>query len=64
MTVAEVLGAWPALVSIFVRRKMACPGCDMAVHMTLGEAAEVYGMDDSFIEELRSAVAATARLTA
>ena len=56
MTVAVALAEWPALTAVFVRRGMACPGCLMADFMTLGEAAEVYGLKaEALLEELRTA---------
>ncbi|AWK88204.1 DUF1858 domain-containing protein [Azospirillum thermophilum] len=44
MTVGELLRQRPALVAVFVRRRMACPGCAMAPFMTLGEVADAYGL--------------------
>ncbi|HKY94421.1 MAG TPA: hypothetical protein VJL84_03905 [Kiloniellales bacterium] len=45
LTVSEVLARWPASVSFFTGRKMACPGCAMAPFMSLREAAREYGQD-------------------
>jgi len=57
MPVAAALAAWPALMAVFVRRGMACPGCPMAELMTVGEAAEVYGLEvEAFVAELRAAL--------
>jgi hybrid cluster-associated redox disulfide protein len=57
MPVARALAVWPQLTGVFVRRGMACPGCAMGELMTLGEAAEVYGLTTAaFIEELCAAV--------
>lgn len=56
LTVAEVLGRWPATAGVFVRRCMACPGCAMAPFDTLVEAATVYGIRlDSLLGELGEA---------
>jgi hydrid cluster protein-associated redox disulfide domain len=56
MTVAELLRAWPSLGSVFLHRRMACPGCAMAPFMTLREAAESYGVDaDALLAELAAA---------
>lgn len=57
LPVARALAEWPALTAVFVRRGMACPGCAMAELMTLGEAAEVYGLKaGEFVGELRDAL--------
>lgn len=57
MRVADALDRWPALTAVFLRRSMACAGCAMAEHMTLAEAAEVYGFDAAeFIQDLRAAL--------
>ena len=44
-TVADLMRDWPALVTVFLHRRMACPGCAMAPFMTLREAAAAYGLD-------------------
>jgi len=57
MRVAEALARWPGLTRVFLKHGMACAGCAMADHMTLAEAAEVYGLDTAaFVGELRAAV--------
>jgi hybrid cluster-associated redox disulfide protein len=53
--VGEVLAARPKTVRTFVRLKMACPGCELASLMTLGDAAQAYGLDpDMLIAELEA----------
>lgn len=44
LTVGELLRQRPALAAVFVKRRMACPGCAMAPFMTLREVAEAYGL--------------------
>ncbi|MCE3288467.1 MAG: hypothetical protein K0R83_479 [Caulobacter sp.] len=56
-TVAEALKRWPATLAAFVSRGMACPGCDMAGHMSLREAADAYRLDSvAFEADLRRLV--------
>jgi hybrid cluster-associated redox disulfide protein len=55
-TVAEIMRRWPATVAVFLRRRLACPGCGFARLMTLGEAAASYGIPlKPFLEELQMA---------
>jgi|YelNatPaOPRAMG01_1025707.scaffolds.fasta_scaffold03407_7 hybrid cluster-associated redox disulfide protein len=54
LTVQEALTRWPALVAVFLRHRMACPGCPMARFLSLSEAAGAYGLSAaSFLAELR-----------
>ncbi len=54
LLVAEVMQRWPQTVSVFVRRRMACPGCPAAPFETVAEAAAIYGMPvDELLAELR-----------
>jgi hybrid cluster-associated redox disulfide protein len=44
-------------MQVFVRRRMACPGCAMAPFMTLAEAAASYGLDPhQLVRELQAAM--------
>jgi hybrid cluster-associated redox disulfide protein len=57
MPVAEVMRRWPESVPVFLRRRMACPGCPMAPFMTLAEAAKSYAIDtEDLIGDLRAAL--------
>lgn len=49
----ETLRGRPALVGLFLSRRMACPGCAMAPFEDLADAARHHGMDG---EELLAAV--------
>ena len=61
MTISEVLDTWPQVVSLFTRRRMACPGCAMAPFMTLSESAAEYGIPlHELLESVRHAVHAEA----
>ena len=58
--ISEVLERWPQTLSVFLRRRMACPGCAMAPFMTLGEAAACYGQPvEELVAEVRRAVDGT-----
>jgi hybrid cluster-associated redox disulfide protein len=55
--VSAVLTRSPAVVAIFMRHRMACPGCAMAPYMTIAEAAQTYGLDPTtFVRELAAGV--------
>lgn len=57
MTVEAILERWPDLAAVFVRRKMACPGCAMAPYMSLDEAADAYDADaDELLFDLHKAL--------
>lgn len=46
----------PGAVRVFLDRRMACPGCDMAPFETVGEAARIYGVDPrELLAELHNA---------
>ncbi len=52
----ELLAGRPPVVKVFLRRKMACPGCAMAPFETLAEAARHYGVPaDDLLAEVRAA---------
>lgn len=56
--VADLLARWPHTSSVFVRRKMACPGCSMAPFMSLAEAAAEYRIPaQELLDELAAAIA-------
>ena len=43
LPISEVLERWPHTLAVFLKRRMACPGCAMAPFMTLAEAEACYG---------------------
>lgn len=56
LTVQAVLDTWPATRAVFMARRMACVGCDLAPFMTIGEAAASYGISSDALErDLRAA---------
>ncbi|MHA6288138.1 DUF1858 domain-containing protein [Maricaulis sp. CAU 1757] len=53
MIVGELMTRWPDTVPVFIRHRMACPGCIMAPFITVREAAHEYGLDtEAFVAEL------------
>lgn len=57
--VGEILSAFPVTLSVFVKRRMHCPGCRMASFMTVAEAAANYGLDPrELAADLNAAIAA------
>jgi hybrid cluster-associated redox disulfide protein len=61
MVVGDLMNQWPDAVPVFIRHRMACPGCVMAPFMTVGEAAHEYGLDPA---ELAGELAAVIDTTA
>lgn len=56
--VSDILDARPALGAVFLARGMACPGCAMSPFMTVGEAADSYGLSpDGLVAALRAVAA-------
>lgn len=54
--VAAVLQRGAACVRVFLERGMACPGCPMAGHETLADAAATYGLElERLIADLEAA---------
>jgi hybrid cluster-associated redox disulfide protein len=55
-TVRAVMDAWPETVSVFMARRMHCPGCVMSRFMTVGEAATSYRIAPAdLVADLRAA---------
>ncbi len=54
LTVEEVVARWPQVMRVFMRYRMACVGCDLAVFETLAEAVAAYGLSlEQFLAELQ-----------
>ncbi|GBD29067.1 hypothetical protein HRbin32_00151 [bacterium HR32] len=52
-TVEVFLRERPQAVRVFLRRRMACPGCAMAAFETLEEVARIYRLPlETFLQEL------------
>ena len=57
LPIAEVLERWPQTVAVFLKRRMACPGCAMAPFMTLAEARQCYGLPAAdLVDEVRRVI--------
>lgn len=57
MNVSDLMQGWPETVPVFVKHRMACPGCVMAPFMTVREAAAEYGLSaDRLARELAKAM--------
>ncbi|WP_431855658.1 DUF1858 domain-containing protein [Azospirillum sp.] len=55
--IGDVLERWPRTLAVFLRRRMACPGCAMAPFMTVAEAAACYGVPPAeLLAELHRAI--------
>ncbi|MDR5709752.1 MAG: DUF1858 domain-containing protein [Armatimonadota bacterium] len=52
-TVEAFLRLRPQAVRVFLRHRMACPGCDLAPFETLEEVARIYRLPlETFLREL------------
>ncbi|TWA70093.1 hybrid cluster-associated redox disulfide protein [Azospirillum brasilense] len=57
--VEDVLERWPSTLSVFLKHRMACPGCPMARFQTVAEVADDYGLDsDALLADFARAIAA------
>ena len=56
MTIMEVLQAKPKAAEVFQRIGMHCLGCAMARGETVGEAAQVHGLDVGNLIEMINAI--------
>jgi hybrid cluster-associated redox disulfide protein len=57
MLVSDVMDKWPQTTQVFVRLRMACPGCPVARFHTLAEVAAEYQMDPAILlKELQDCV--------
>lgn len=60
-TIAALLDAHPSAADVFVRRRMACVGCDMSRFETIADAARSYGLaPGELLADLRRTVAVPA----
>lgn len=57
LPISGILERWPQTLAVFLRRRMACPGCAMAPLMTLAEVSACYRAPvDELRAELRRAI--------
>jgi hybrid cluster-associated redox disulfide protein len=63
LSIAAILGRWPAAAQLFFDRRMACVGCSFSRFDRLDEALAVHGLDpDGFLEGLAAIVDTEPRL--
>jgi hybrid cluster-associated redox disulfide protein len=56
-TIAALLDAYPSAARVFIRRRMACVGCDMNRFETIADAARSYGIPPAeLLADLRRSV--------
>ncbi|HNT53088.1 MAG TPA: DUF1858 domain-containing protein [Anaerolineaceae bacterium] len=56
-SVADLLHQWPATISLFLERRMACVGCSMAAFETLEDAARIYKIQPvQFLQDLEQII--------
>ncbi len=54
LSIEDVMQVWPDTFRVFLRRRMACIGCEVAAFHTVAEAARIYGVPaDVLLAELR-----------
>lgn len=62
LSVEDVMQAWPETFRVFLRRRMACIGCEAAAFHTVAEAVRIYGVPaDVLVAELRASVGTPGR---
>lgn len=60
--VDELLGRFPATARVFIRRRMACVGCEIARFETVADVCRIYRQPlDVILAELRQASALNGR---
>lgn len=62
MIVANLLSEWPEAIPVFLNRRMACVGCNMARFETLQDASRIYGVNqEQFLAEINRAISQSGR---
>lgn len=57
ITITELMNRWPLSVPVFIKYRMYCVGCSMAIFDTLEEAIKIYELPQkAFLEDLRAAI--------
>jgi hybrid cluster-associated redox disulfide protein len=51
LSVKEIMDRWPAVVPLFIRKGLKCPGCPIGPFHTLDDASREHGKDLARIEE-------------
>jgi hybrid cluster-associated redox disulfide protein len=64
LAVGDLFTCWHETLPVFLRHRMACIGCPMALFETLEGAARVYGLDlPTFLQELQLVISSQAGST-
>ncbi len=59
LSVDQLFKRWPQVAPVFLRYRMACLGCSLAMFDTLRDVAWNYGLEpEPFLQELERAIAA------
>lgn len=57
ITIAELMNRWPLTVPVFMKYRMYCVGCSMAIFDTLEDAIDIYRLHrENFLGDLRTAI--------
>ena len=57
LPLSVLFAEWPAVATVFLDRRMLCPGCPIAPFHTIVDACLEYGLDESeFRAELRRVI--------
>ena len=59
LLLSVLFAEWPAVATVFLDRRMLCPGCPIAPFHTIVDACLEYGLDETeFRAELRRVILA------
>lgn len=62
LIVADLLSEWPEVIPVFLNRRMACVGCNMARFETLQDASRIYGVNlEQFLAEINCVISQSGR---
>lgn len=57
ISVAELLGAWPQAIPVFLRYRLDCVGCSMAAFETLADVIAIYRLPaERFLTDLERSI--------
>lgn len=57
LIIADVLDRWPETIPVFLKYKLDCVGCDMALFDTLADAIRIYQLPrQQFLDDLQQAI--------
>lgn len=57
MLISDLFERWPQTMSVFIHQHMACVGCTMSPFMTVADAIQIYGLDETqFLAQLKAQI--------